>query len=115
MAVLAKASGGWVCCRRSEIQECWWCQYKRQTRDHLFKWCKKWKRQQDVLWEKLKVKCKWKEGRTMVPMSQVFDTDEAVEPVLEFLADSDVGRVTGVREGDDDAEVEEGGSSSGDE
>ena len=45
------------------------------------------------------MKCKWKEGRTKVPMSQVFDTDEAVEPVLEFLADSDVGRVTGVREG----------------
>ena len=50
-----------------------------------------------------------------VPMSQVFDTDEAVKPVLEFLADTDVGRVTGVREGDDNAEAEEDGSSSGDE
>jgi hypothetical protein len=78
--------------KKKENQECWWCQHKRQTRDHLFKWCKKWKRQQDVLWEMLKVKCKWKEGRTKVPMSQVFDTDEAVEPVLEFLANTDVGK-----------------------
>jgi hypothetical protein len=32
-------------------------------------------------------------------MSQVFDTDEAVKPVLEFLADTDVGRVMGVKKG----------------
>ncbi|KAF8536579.1 hypothetical protein BDD12DRAFT_889802 [Trichophaea hybrida] len=95
--------------KKKESQECWWCQHERQTRDHLFKWCKKWKRQQDVLWEKLKVKCKWKEGRTKVPMSQAFDTDEAVEPMLEFLADTDVGRVTGVRDDEEQAEV--GGSS----
>jgi hypothetical protein len=37
----------------------------------LFKWCKKWKREQDILWEKWKVKCKWKERSRKVPMSQV--------------------------------------------
>jgi hypothetical protein len=82
-------------------------------RGHLFKWCSKWKRQQDVNCEKLKVKCKWKERRAKGPMSQVFDTDEAIEPMVDFPADTDVGRVTGVREGDH-AEVEKGGSSSGD-
>jgi len=27
--------------KKNESQECWWCGHKRQTRDHLFKWCKK--------------------------------------------------------------------------
>jgi hypothetical protein len=97
--------------KKKESQECWWCQYKRQTRDHLFKWCKKWKRQQDTLWDELKAKCKWKEGRTKVPMSQVFDTEEAVQPILDFLRGTDVGRVLGVNGGDDDERAEEGGSS----
>jgi hypothetical protein len=30
--------------KKNESQECWWCQYKRQTRDYLFKWYNKWKR-----------------------------------------------------------------------
>jgi hypothetical protein len=92
--------------KKRESLECWWCKHERQTRDHLFKWCKMWKRQQDILWAELKTKCKWKE-RIKVPMSQVFDTDEAVEPMLDFLLSTDVGRVTGVEE-----EAEEGGSSS---
>ena len=49
-----------------------------------------------------------------VPISQVFDTDKAVKPVLEFLADTDMRRVTGVQEGDK-VVTEEGGSSSEDE
>jgi len=30
--------------------KCWWCGYQYQTRDHLFKWCKRWKREQKRLW-----------------------------------------------------------------
>ena len=29
---------------------CWWCQYKVQTREHLFKNCPEWKYQQKTLW-----------------------------------------------------------------
>ena len=29
---------------------CWWCQYKNQTREHLFKNCPQWKSQQKTLW-----------------------------------------------------------------
>jgi len=29
---------------------CWWCQYKIQTREHLFKNCPQWKSQQMTLW-----------------------------------------------------------------
>ncbi|KAF8545223.1 hypothetical protein BDD12DRAFT_871905 [Trichophaea hybrida] len=32
-------------------------------------------------------------------MSQVFDTDKAVKAVLKFLRDTEVGKVTGMREG----------------
>jgi ribonuclease HI len=30
--------------------KCWWCGYDYQTRDHLFKWCKRSKREQKRLW-----------------------------------------------------------------
>jgi len=29
---------------------CWWCQYKTQAREHLFKNCPQWKSQQKTLW-----------------------------------------------------------------
>jgi len=30
--------------------KCWWCGHEYQTRDHLFKWCKRWKQEQKRLW-----------------------------------------------------------------
>jgi len=30
--------------------KCWWCNYKTQTREHLFKNCPQWKSQQKALW-----------------------------------------------------------------
>ena len=30
--------------------QCWWCRYRTQTRDHLFKECPEWKPQQKILW-----------------------------------------------------------------
>jgi len=30
--------------------KCWWCGHEYQTRDHLFQWCKRWKREQKRLW-----------------------------------------------------------------
>ena len=29
---------------------CWWCQYKIQIREHMFKNCLQWKSQQKTLW-----------------------------------------------------------------
>jgi len=29
--------------------KCWWCGHEYQTRDHLYKWCKRWKREQKRL------------------------------------------------------------------
>jgi len=30
--------------------KCWWCGHEYQTRDDLFKWCKRWKQEQKRLW-----------------------------------------------------------------
>jgi hypothetical protein len=72
--------------------------HRRQTRDYLFKWCKKWTQQQDDMWKELMKKCKWKGGRAKIPISQVFDTEDAVDAVLDFLKNTDMGRVSEVRE-----------------
>ena len=87
--------------KKKEIQECWWCGQTRQTMAHLFKWYKRWNWQQNDLWRWLEKKCNWKQ-RLKVPMSQVFDTDVAVKPVLKFLKESDIGKDLGVREGVED-------------
>jgi len=34
--------------------QCWWCRYRTQTRDHLFKECPEWKLQQRILWAEVK-------------------------------------------------------------
>jgi hypothetical protein len=60
----------------------------------------------------LKQKCKWKGERTKVPLSQVFDRDEAVKPILESVFGTDVGNVRGIMDGDVREEAEQGGSSS---
>ncbi|KAF8538549.1 hypothetical protein BDD12DRAFT_884988 [Trichophaea hybrida] len=94
--------------KKNESNECWWCGHSMQTVDHLFKWFKKWRWQQDTLWEKLRKKCKMKE-RGRVPMAQVFDTEEAEMAMLKFLTVIDVGRVAVASGGNGQAGNEEGG------
>jgi len=37
--------------KKSDSDQCWWCETgKRQTRDHLFKKCRRWKAEINVLW-----------------------------------------------------------------
>jgi len=36
--------------KNADRAECGWCQYKTQTREHLFRHCKEWKPQQKILW-----------------------------------------------------------------
>ena len=43
----------------------------------------------------MRKKCKMKE-RGRVPMAQVFDNEDAEQAVLDFLKDTDVGKVTRV-------------------
>jgi len=41
--------------------QCWWCRYRTQTQDHLFKECPEWKPQQKILWVEVKKQTgRWK-------------------------------------------------------
>jgi len=36
--------------KNSNTAECGWCQYRTQTREHLFKNCDRWRPQQKIMW-----------------------------------------------------------------
>ena len=94
---------------------CWWCHPENdsgthQTRDHLFKYCYRWKVQQAVLWARVKeatkkAKRKWRVGDLL--------EDERCSPaVLDFLRSTHVGRAVSPVEknwdgGDEEEEVVE--------
>jgi hypothetical protein len=93
--------------------KCWWCGHEYQTRDHLFKWCKRWKREQKRLWDDGQEGEDGYEGVTKVmkkpkislPMSLVFAEEKCSRALLDFLYHTDVGRISGVvEEADSDHE-----------
>jgi len=99
--------------------KCWWCGHEYQTRDHLFKWCKRWKREQKRLWvdgqegedgyegiEKV-----LKKPKISLSMSLVFAEEKCTRAVLDFLNLTDVGRISGVVEEAENSDHE--GSSDG--
>jgi hypothetical protein len=43
---------GWT--KNQPTTKCWWCLYRTQTRDHLFKNCPRWKPQQKTLWAEVR-------------------------------------------------------------
>jgi len=40
--------------KKRPTPQCWWCRYRTQTHDHLFKECPEWKPQQKTLWAEVK-------------------------------------------------------------
>jgi len=93
--------------------KCWWCGHEYQTRDHLFKWCRRWKREQKRLWDDgqegedayesvVKV---MKKPKISLPMSLVFAEEKCSRALLDFLCHTDVGRISRVvEEADSDHE-----------
>jgi len=68
-----------------------WCQYRSQTREHLFKVCLEWKAQQKVLWAEV-----WKEtrrGKSWWTIRDLLADARCSRAVLDFLATTDVGRL----------------------
>jgi hypothetical protein len=86
--------------------QCWWCRYKAQTRDHLFKECPKWKPQQKILWAEVKKETgKWKRRWKV---RDLLADGRCSRAVLDFLSATDVGRrVTRVEEEDAASAVSE--------
>ena len=79
--------------------QCWWCQYRTQTRDHLFKECPEWKPQQKILWAGVKKETgRWKDRWKV---RDLLADGRCGRVVLDFLSTTDVGRrALGVEEGD---------------
>ena len=100
--------------KRSDMT-CWWCQHEYQTRDHLFKWCKRWKREQEGLWVDRQdgeegyegVEKVFKKPKISLPMSLVFAEEKCSQALLDFLSCTDVGRISGVVEEADNSDHEE--------
>jgi len=66
------------------------CRYRTKTREHLFKECPEWKRQQKILWAEVKKETgKWKD-RSKV--RDLLADGRCFREVLVFLATTDVGR-----------------------
>jgi len=66
--------------------QCWWCRYRTQTRDHLFKECPEWKPQQKILWEQV-----LKETERGEEPVEVLADGRCSRAVLDILS-TDVGR-----------------------
>ena len=99
---------GWV-----ESDQCWWCEGGRQSREHLFKECRTWKDQIRKLWKKIgylsgeavlrtvrgrgKGFGLWGSGGRTRPsncsMSRLFGDARFTEAILEFLEETEVGKI----------------------
>jgi ribonuclease HI len=75
-----------------DSEECGWCGAKRQTRDHLFRWCKRWKREITELWETVKEETKGKRTRHSSTMTGLLGDKKCIPAVLQFLEATDVGK-----------------------
>jgi hypothetical protein len=82
---------------------------------HLFKWCKRWKREQKRLWvdgqegedEYEGVERVLKKPKIRLPMSLVFAEEQCSWALLDFLYHTDVGRISGVVEEAENSDHEE--------
>ena len=78
--------------KKTDSDQCCWCETgKRQTRDHLFKECERWKTEINVLWTTIGEKLGWKHRRNKI--SELFREEKATGAILQFLRDTDIGKI----------------------
>jgi hypothetical protein len=81
--------------RKRESEECWWCDSgERQTREHLFKECSRWKGEIRDLWRRVGKEVGWRRAKWK-PISKLFREEQAEEAVLEFVRRTAVGKANG--------------------
>jgi len=73
------------------------CNYKTQTREHLFKDCPQWESQQKALWAV--VRAETGRGKDRFKISELFADDRSI---LDFLATTEVGRTAGPQVADEE-------------
>jgi hypothetical protein len=86
--------------------QCWWCRYRTQTRDHLFKVCPERKAQQKILWAEVREESG--RGKSRCKIRDLLADGRSNQAVLDFLATMDVGRLVPAEEdaGSDGSEWE---------
>jgi hypothetical protein len=90
---------------------CWWCDRGvKQSREHLFKSCKKWKSQQAIQWAEVRKKTKKRKGQ--VQISELFVEEKCSPAVLDFLRSTGVGRTVPREDGENEEEDQDGTSES---
>ena len=82
--------------------QCWWCRYQKQTRDHVFKVCSKWKGQQKILWAQVLKQSGRRRHRFTI--WHLLAGKRCSWAVLDFLSTTDVGRLVPT-EGDAGSQV----------
>ena len=70
--------------KRWPTTQCWWCRYKTQTREHFFKNCPHWKRQQKILWAE--VRRDIRRGKDQFKIRDLFVDERCSQAVLDFLS-----------------------------
>jgi hypothetical protein len=100
---------------KREHTKCWWCGHEYQSRDHLFKWCKRWKWEHKRLWVDGKEGEEGFEGdekvmkklKIQLLVSLVFAEEKCMQALLDFLFYTDVSRVSRVVEEVENSDHEE--------
>jgi hypothetical protein len=109
---------------QAEDDKCWWCSSSSpgagpsQTREHLFKHCRRWKDQQTTMWRAIGKATGRK--RTNTSMTQLFGDERCTAAILEFLGTTEVGvrgrrRLMVEEEAEDSGEAEDSDEADNDE
>jgi ribonuclease HI len=80
--------------KKKEVDTCWWCRSgRKQTRGHLFGGCKAWKRELLALRKKIEKITGKKRGRgDRLKVVTLFQDERLTDAILEFLAETEIGR-----------------------
>jgi ribonuclease HI len=99
---------------QAEDDKCWWCSSSSpgagpsQTREHLFKHCRRWKDQQATMWREVKKATGGKRTARNTSMAQLFGDERCTAAILDFLRTTEVGVRRGkerhLEEGEEDGE-----------
>jgi hypothetical protein len=76
---------------KAEDDKCWWCTREvAQSREHLFKHCKHWRKPQNALWQAVKEASG--RGKSNTSMNDLFGDRRCSEAAMQFLRSTEVGR-----------------------
>jgi hypothetical protein len=78
--------------------KCGWCSCQVQTREHLFKNCRRWRKQQKTLWGE--VRRDTGRGKNRFKIRDLFADERCTRAILSFLRATKVGRKVGGAEGE---------------